>query len=289
MIPCEIKRANCRLVVVGFVVNFPFMNSFSDSSISKRSEMESGSQPLRTADATPHASALVESLRDIGYSLDTALADIIDNSITAGAKHIHLLADTLGDEPCVGILDDGSGMSEEDLIEAMRPGSKNPRMARESSDLGRFGLGLKSASFSQCRRMTVLTRKDGIIAGASWDLDRVAATNQWQITMHDNAEGVPWSERLIDDGTLVVWEKLDRLSGGIENDATRRAAHINAALSHAERHLTLVFHRFMEGVSALKISVNGRVLAPIDPFASKHPKTQKDPEDTLALPGGTSR
>ena len=262
------------------------MNDISESSLRSASENDHIQASFRTADATPHASALVESLRDIGYSLDTALADIIDNSITAGANHIKLLVDTLSDEPRVGILDDGSGMTEADLIEAMRPGSKNPRLAREQNDLGRFGLGLKSASFSQCRKMTVFTRKNGSLAGATWDLDQVAATNQWQIAMHDETDSVPWSELLKEDGTLVVWDKLDRLSGGITHDTARRSAHINAAMSNAERHLALVFHRFMEGTKPLVISINGRRLTPVDPFASKHPKTQKDPEDTLSLPGG---
>ncbi len=244
----------------------------------------------RLADATPHAASLIESLRDIGYSLETALADIIDNSITAGASSVRIFADTIDEEPAIALLDNGSGMSEDELIEAMRPGSKNPRSKREANDLGRFGLGLKSASFSQCRHLIVLTRKDGVTVGASWDLDRVATSNRWQITMHDDPREVRWSEELVADGTLVVWEKLDRLSGGIEHDAERRIAHINAALTYAERHLRLVFHRFMErGAPPFKIYMNGRKLEPIDPFATKHPKTQPDPEDTLVLPNGTVR
>ena len=170
------------------------MNSSFDLEVKTPMDTEEELRQERTADATPHAASLVESLRDIGYSLDTALADIIDNSITAGAKTVQLFADTVGDEPAIALLDDGSGMSESELIEAMRPGSKNPRLSRESKDLGRFGLGLKSASFSQCRRLTVITRKDGVSSGASWDLDRVAETNCWQITMHDDPAASRWSE-----------------------------------------------------------------------------------------------
>ncbi len=102
-------------------------------------------KPSRTADATPAASALIESLRDIGYSLETALADIIDNSITAEAKCVEILSETASDDPCIVVLDDGKGMSEQQLVVAMRPGSKNPLEDRKKSDLGRFGLGLKSA------------------------------------------------------------------------------------------------------------------------------------------------
>lgn len=244
-----------------------------------------------TADATPHAASLVESLRDIGYSLKTALSDIIDNSITAGAKTVQLLADTLSDNPTIGILDDGEGMSEKALVEAMRPGSQNPRETRDRDDLGRFGLGLKSASFSQCRRFTVVTRRGGKVSAASWDLDRVAATNQWRIILHSDLSAIPWSHRLEGSGTLVVWEKLDRLFGGILHDDNKRTEHINAALADAERHLRLVFHRFMEkkGTSRLKLFLNGRLLSPIDPFASNHPACQPDPEETLRLSGGDVR
>lgn len=244
----------------------------------------------RTADATPRASSLIESLRDIGYSLETALADIIDNSLTAGAKNIRILADTLSDEPAIGIFDDGVGMDEKTLVEAMRPGSRNPLDDRSADDLGRFGLGLKSASFSQCRRLTVLSRRDGKVVGATWDLDEVAKSDRWEVFLHDSAEGIPWGDRLEKDGTLVVWEKLDRLDGGFRHDGEKRAAQINSALADAERHLRLVFHRFMNrGGHSVRFSINGRQLSPIDPFASNHSATQPDPEEVLKLARGEVR
>lgn len=243
------------------------------------------------ADATPRASALIESLRDIGYTLSTALADIIDNSITAGASTVQIFADTLADDPSVAIVDNGSGMHQEDLIEALRPGSRSPREERTSSDLGRFGLGLKSASFSQCRRLTVLSRREGVMAGARWDLDEVAETDRWEISLINDYINVPCADLLIGDGTLVLWEKLDRVDGGYRHDARKRAQHINNALSGAERHLRIVFHRFMERGSKgkLSIAINGRALDPIDPFARKHPATQIDPEETLSLSHGVVR
>ena len=243
--------------------------------------------PVRKAEVTPPASALIESLRDIGYSLDTALADIIDNSITAGATSIRLFADSLSEDPAIGILDDGSGMDEDTLIEAMRPGSRSPLDERKTDDLGRFGLGLKTASFSQCRRLTVFTRRDGISSAATWDLDEVAETDLWEVDIHDDVSRIPWSDHLEADGTLVVWEQLDRLSGGYTHDATRRAGHINSALSQAERHLRMVFHRFMDrGKNSKTISLNGRNLTPLDPFAAKHKATQPDPEERLRLAKG---
>lgn len=248
---------------------------------------EMGAPAVRKADATPHASALIESMRDIGYSLETALADIIDNSITARATRIEILSDTAGDNPAIGILDNGSGMTETQLIEAMRPGSRNPLHDRDEHDLGRFGLGLKSASFSQCRRLTVVTRRDGQTSCAIWDLDEVALTNEWAISLHSDPTLVPWSDRLGNTGTLVVWQELDRLSSGIKHDLARSADHMNRAIALAERHLRLVFHRFMEdGRPAVSIWLNGRKLRPIDPFARQHPGHQEDPEDRLQLAGG---
>ena len=213
------------------------------------------------ADATPHAASLIQSLRDIGYSCETALADILDNSITAGAKVVEILSDASASDPALGILDNGSGMTRAELIEAMRPGSRSPLSDREKHDLGRFGLGLKSASFSQCKRLTVVTRKDGETIGATWDLDLVAETNRWEIQLHEDVTDIPWADRLGEHGTLVLWRSLDRLSGGISADQRRRTEHINRAIASAERHIRLVFHRFMsEDRPPLVIKLNGRRL-----------------------------
>ena len=226
------------------------------------------------ADATPRASALIESLRDIGYSLPTALSDIIDNSITAGASAVRIFADTITDKPSIAIIDNGDGMDRAELIEALRPGSKNPREERKPSDLGRFGLGLKSASFSQCRRLTVLSRKGDELVGARWDLDEVAETDRWEISLIEDHGDIPQANLLRDSGTIVLWEKLDRVDGGYRHNSYKRAQHINSALAGAERHLKIVFHRFMErtGKGRLSISINDRVLEPIESFRIKTPK-----------------
>jgi hypothetical protein len=242
----------------------------------------------RVADVTPHAASLIQSLRDIGYSCETALSDIIDNSITAESGSIEILVDANSAEPAVAILDDGKGMSLDELIEAMRPGSRNPLDERSASDLGRFGLGLKSASFSQCKQLTVMSRRDGVTSAATWDLDKVARTNRWEIELDREAHAIPWSDRLGATGTLVVWRSLDRLSGGIEQDARRRAEHINATLSRAERHIRLVFHRFMtENKPPLVIRLNGRQLEPLDPFGTSLPGHQAERVDALELSRGT--
>ena len=199
---------------------------------------------VREEEVPPRASVLVESLRDIGYSLQTAIADVIDNSLTAGARTIELFAETHAEEPSIGILDDGSGMTRAELIEAMRPGSRSPLEKRPETDLGRFGLGLKTASFSQCRRVTVLTCMDGALSVATWDLDTVSERDRWIVELPDTPAAIPWSDRLTGDGTLVVWEKLDRLVGsdghGDRQDFVRQ-------LDETAKHLEFVFHRFLSG------------------------------------------
>lgn len=246
-----------------------------------------GSPQRRMADATPHAASLIQSLRDIGYSCETALADIIDNSITAEARSIEIISDATGAEPALAIIDDGRGMDIDELIESMRPGSRNPLADRSPEDLGRFGLGLKSASFSQCKTLTVISRKDGKTCGATWDLDEVARSNLWEIEVHDDFSKIPWADRLGAKGTMVLWRSLDRMSGGIEHDARRRAEHINRAIAGAERHIRLVFHRFMEeDRPPLVLRLNGRKLEALDPFGTRFPSHQRERPDNLELARG---
>jgi hypothetical protein len=237
----------------------------------------------RRADATPHAAALIEGLRDIGYSLETAISDIIDNSVTAGACQVRIISEACSDDPHIAIVDDGAGMTEDELVAAMRPGSRNPLATRDGPDLGRFGLGLKSASFSQCRRMTVVSRKAGRTCAAIWDLDDVAERNEWTVQLPDGITGIPEVGQLGATGTLVLWQKLDRLTGGFSQDPARRAEVVNRRIAETERHLRLVFHRFMDDPRPLHILLNGRRLRPLDPFARNNRATIPDPEERLTL------
>jgi hypothetical protein len=237
---------------------------------------------MRTIDAGPHASVLIESMRDIGYSLETALADIIDNSITAGASSITLLVGM--QPPCIGILDNGGGMSESALFEAMRPGSRSPLESRDNSDLGRFGLGLKTASFSQCRKLSVVTRNAGVTAAAQWDLDHVAETNAWQICIPEEPLSLPWANLLGEHGTLIVWERLDRVLSlqAVGSDTQEFLRRVDDACEH----LQLIFHRFLSGepgTHRVTISVNNRPLEPFDPFHSTHPATIRGPLETIRV------
>lgn len=239
---------------------------------------------MRTERAAPNASMLIESMRDIGYSLDSALADIIDNSITAKAKRIDLLIDTVSPTPKLAVIDDGIGMTETELLDAMRPGSRSPLETRATGDLGRFGLGLKTASFSQCRRLTVISRRQGKTAGARWDLDEVARANDWLVELLDEPIDVPWIDRLGENGTLVLWEKMDRLLDRGTSDRSDLVRRIDEATSHIE----LVFHRYIRGERGLKkiaIYLNGRLLAGFDPFASDHPATQSGAIEPIQLGG----
>jgi hypothetical protein len=238
-------------------------------------------EAVRMQEVVPQAGILIESMRDIGYSLGTALADIVDNAISANATIIQILTNPGHGEQSLAILDDGIGMSENELVMAMRPGSKNPLEPRAAKDLGRFGLGLKTASFSQCRKLTVMSRKDGKTSCARWDLDKVALTNKWMIELLADVSGVPWADRLSSSGTLVVWQNLDRLmEEGSKDGQTDFAPKVDEAADH----LSLVFHRFLakeKGARKVHIMLNGRDLKPFDPFNSSHAATQLGPKEIV--------
>lgn len=232
----------------------------------------------------PRASVMIEAMRDIGYSFDSAVADIIDNSIAAGAQNIDLRYGWEADLPWIAVVDDGCGMSREELLEAMRPGSKDPRLERAAHDLGRFGLGLKTASFSQCRELTVLTRRSDEVNGMRWDLDRVSETNKWEISEVHHTELFHMPCRLPPDGdgTMVIWRKIDRLElagmGEIGHET------FNELMSAVRQHLARIFHRFLAGELGLKkirISINGTDVEPYDPFAELNIATQKFPLEVV--------
>ena len=139
---------------------------------------------MKEISSPPAASALMESTRCIGYSFESAMADIIDNSISANAGNIWITS-IPDEDPYVSILDDGEGLSSTELQEAMRYGS-DPGAERSSDDLGRFGLGMKMASLSQCRVLTVISKIGNDFSSCRWDLDRVNETNQWTLQILEN-------------------------------------------------------------------------------------------------------
>lgn len=241
----------------------------------------------------PSAACLVTSMRDLGYSLETAIADLIDNSISAGADTIHIVCNVAEKQPLVVILDNGSGMADEELLNAMRHGTVNPRQVRSPRDLGRFGLGLKTASFSQCRSLTVVSKRDGVLCGAEWNLDRIDAFDEWVLSILDETDiqKLPYVEQLAGNGTAVIWRELDRL---VEDETgNRRDEVINEKLDVLDRHLALVFHRFLageiKGHPKITITVNGHAVAAFDPFCRKNPATQVLPEEVVYTDGSPVR
>jgi len=221
---------------------------------------------------------MIEALRGLGYSTATALADIIDNSIAAGADDVQLLFAWDGAASHVRILDNGSGMDGDGLEKAMRLGARSPLEERDPADLGRFGLGLKTASFSQARRLTLVSRRNGVTSALRWDLDQLG----------DDAEGGGWfmlegcepgSEGLLaplnelEHGTLVLWENPDRIvTAGFTDQSLRDL------LDVVEAHLGMVFHRYLEGPRPrLRISINGAGVRPWDPFLTGHSATWSSP------------
>jgi hypothetical protein len=225
----------------------------------------------KTRNAPPRATAMLESLRGLGYSTPAALADIVDNSISAGATEAHIEFVWDGANSRISILDDGRGMNDEELESALRLGDKNPLDARNAGDLGRFGMGLKTASFSQCRRLTVASNRDDTQSCLRWDLEELAARpdSGWLLFEGPAKGSKPYLAPLKGkrSGTLVLWESMDRIvSDGYAADD------FNDLVDNVESHLAMVFHRLIQGPSAkFKLLLNGHAVAPWDPFMAGHP------------------
>ncbi len=242
----------------------------------------------KTRNAPPRAMAMLEALRGLGYSTAAALADIIDNSISAGAKEVCIDFFWDGLDSRVTILDDGCGMDDAELESAMRLGDKNPLDTRAANDLGRFGMGLKTASFSQCRRLTAASVKQGVESCLRWDLDELATHPEggWFLFEGPAAGSKSFMADLKDKqaGTLILWEAMDRVvTAGYTSD------NFHDLIDNVESHLAMVFHRLLQGPSArLTLLLNGRPVAPWDPFMSGHPaKSWTSPTTNRATGYGT--
>ena len=244
--------------------------------------------------AQPHAAAMIHSLRAFGYDLATALADLIDNSISAFAKNIRLEFHWNGDRSTISVVDDGKGMSEKELLAAMRPGSLSPLHARDPQDLGRYGLGLKTASFSQAKRLTVGTRQGGLTSVRCWDLDYVTQCSDWRLlrkgTEAFTQNAMPRLDPLT-SGTVVFWEAMDRITPpGTETNSDKAHQQFLQRADQVKAHLAMVFHRFLDsrenvGKTPLKIWLNGNLVEPWDPFLSSEKATQLLTEEAVPLLG----
>ncbi len=236
---------------------------------------------MKVKQSPPYAPLLIESMRSLGYSFDTAIADLIDNSVSANAKNIRIALDP-SDDPQLIIFDDGHGMDSPTLEEALRFGSRGPLETRSEFDLGRFGLGLKSASLSQCRRLIVASKHGGTLCCFSWDLDEVEKTGDWSVLEYSQEEikQLPSIELFdsVESGTYVLLQNFDRISASSHNVKKT----IDTLIEAAEDHLSLVFHRIITE-DRVSIIINGRAIEPKDPFLENHKSTQRLREQSISI------
>lgn len=234
---------------------------------------------------TPSPGVLMNSMRSIGYSFKTALADIIDNSISADAHNVYIDIPINDDDLFVSILDDGNGMTHDDLLNAMKYGSDR---SYSDDDLGRFGLGLKSASLSQCRILTVVSKTVDELSAFQWNLDAVLEDKKWDCIELENDEiyAIPNIKKLLEmqKGTLVVWQNFD-IAYKKSNGKIRE--YISEEMVDAEKHLSLVFHRYLSNkFKHFLIYVNNDPIEPLDPFLEDHPKTDTKKPSEIEMDGG---
>ena len=246
---------------------------------------------MRFTDAAPSAARLTSSLRDVGYDFVSAIADLIDNSISAEATDIRVEIEFAGRDSAVYIADNGTGLNPRGMVEALRFGS---RRTYESGQLGRYGLGLKTASLSQARSVTVLSRPVDRKRPVwrSLDLDLIAELDEWILAENPRDRAIAQSEKMLGTGTgtVVIWQNLDRVlppSGADSGWAKRR---FEVLIGKTQRHLALVFHRFLTGENKaprINIRVNGDKVRPWDPFVRREPGTQQLSAQTFELENGS--
>lgn len=234
---------------------------------------------MKLTSAAPSAARLTSSLRDIGYDFVSAIADLIDNSIAAGATDVAVEIEFAGPASTIYVADNGCGLNARGMTEALRFGS---RRTYGSGDLGRYGLGLKTASLSQARCVTIISRSADR-KRALWrslDLDLIAEFDEWVLAENPRDHAVTKSEEMLGTGTgtVVVWQNLDRVlpaSGAHGGWAKRR---FEVLVEKTTRHLAMVFHRFLTGENKaprISISVNGDKVRAWDPFVRHEPGTQQ--------------
>jgi len=216
--------------------------------------------------AKPNPKSTINSYRSFGYNLSTAISDIIDNSISANATEIRLDYKWNGKDSFISICDNGIGMNKEEVVIAMTPGSKDPEEERSEKDLGRFGMGLKTASFSQCKRLTCITKREGFSTiKRCWDIDFINSENEWRLL--DYVSDNSFLEKIENQksGTLVLWEKLDRIVGEaeVQNENVQKVFY--EEMINVKQHLSLVFHKFIES-KRIKIFFQNSEIEPYNPF-----------------------
>jgi len=224
-------------------------------------------------------------MRSMGYSFESAIADIIDNSISANSKNILIRFPAEPINCIVSILDDGIGMNKETLFLSMKYGSNSSDEQRNENDLGRFGLGMKAASLSQCTILTVASKQNGKISAYQWNYEKIREKKDWlviELDKHDISQLVGIEElKLNKSGTLVIWENFDTL----EKSSGDVFTSLNEYKIKIADYLSLIFHRYLndENEKKLNISVNKLKLKGLDPFLEKHKKTNIRQEFKLSI------
>ena len=246
----------------------------------------------RSIRVEPSASRLTSSLRDIGYDFVTALADVVDNSVAAGASAVDITIEFAGDDSRVVIADNGSGMTTSEINEALRFGS---RQSYTQKDLGKFGLGLKTASLSQCRQVLVMSRAaqhQRRIEARILDLDYIHYMDEWEILAPH------WKELETDltallggqPGTVVVWNKLDRILTYADTSSHWARRRLESLAESAKLYLGMVFHRYIDGGidgrPPLKMTINGETVQTWDPFGRDEQRTIQLPARSFPLTVG---
>lgn len=233
-----------------------------------------------TLENRPTAEVLMVSMRAMGYTFEAAVADVVDNSISAGASEVEIGFPYSPTESYVTISDNGTGMTQDELFDAMKYGSLGKSAVRAENDLGRFGLGLKAASLSQCRKLTVISKKDGRLSAMTWDLDTIEREQDWALIVHsgDEIPALRNAEYLddLESGTVVIWENFDVIqrdigAAGLYHELQRLA-------EVTENYLSLIYHRWLnrrpgEHNPRLSITINQKELTGLDPFLENHKKT----------------
>lgn len=232
----------------------------------------------KTYELMPNAKMLLSSLRSVGYTEETAIADVVDNSISSGANTIQLYFDW--DDQTILIADNGKGMQKRELLDSMKIGSSDPGVTRSASDLGRFGMGMKTASFSLGKQLLVITKQKDEINNAEWNLEYVENEDKWEILIHsdekidtyiksktDKIEFQNW-----DEGTLISLSMLDKLID--ENNMQKSKVKFYKTVEKVKKHLAMIFHRFIEEDN-LQIYVNKNLLEAWNPFIRQNPATME--------------
>lgn len=223
----------------------------------------------KPVDGTPSPKSLIKTLMRVGYDFNMAVGDIVDNSISADAKNIRIFTALDPQNPTFSIYDDGWGMSEKELYENMKLAAKDPSLERDENDLGRFGSGMKTASFSQARKLIVISKKKGSkICGAYWDIDEIESSDSWEVLMGLNEREINSidgfdKDILSETGTVIIWHKIISFR---ETQHTSLENIIANTIDSMSRYLSLHFHKFMQSNDKVSFFVNQRKLSPINPF-----------------------